>query len=723
MSAVTTVPGLHPDHLVYLQARGITQETIAANGLYSARPQDLPRLAGRLVPDGTSGLVIPYEGCEGFARVRLFPPILNADGQEQRFGQVQDSGVCVYIPAGVRRILANPEIPLNWAEGEVKGLAGTQAGRPTLALGGLWNWMRNGKPISDLDSIAHVDRDETLSPDSDVWVRPDLLCPVYAFGKELESRGARIRVVIIPPGPDGEKRGLDDHLLVMERDGVPGPEALARLKQIPLKDRVFSKTAEWWKGWVREKAVEPASDAMRLLEGVTQIRWLRPAQDFADGVLYVGLRAGEHIIFVMSDRKVLRGDQLPHGIRPDDRGFDLCRFSKEGVVGFLGGASVATHSLLKQLEAFFRRFILFRDPGLPRLIACWTAGTYLYQAFKVFPYLLIRSPRMRCGKTRLLDTISLLAFNASQPTTNPTEAQLFRGPARNGGTLLLDEVERLRGNREAFEGLLAVLNSGFQKGGVVTRLERQGDRFVEMTFETYVPRALAGISKLTETLEDRGIPVFMARKLKGERVARFSHRRLEAEAQQLRDQLYVWALTHAADAAELYEAGEFPDLQELDDRGQDLWEPLFTIALLADAEAEEADEAGDFASSLIKLAKDLSGVRDEGDTGTARLLRELTAIVSPQGTEEFTPTELLGFLQGRGFESLKSTKALAGVLNPLGLIARSTKVADGGRRKTRRLYLITRVNLKDLCQRYGDLEGGPTEVEERDLPFPPQNNP
>ena len=43
----------------------------------------------------------------------------------------------------------------------------------------------------------------------------------------------------------------------------------------------------------------------------------------------------------------------------------------------------------------------------------------------------------------MLDMLSLLAFNASPRVTNPTEAQIFRGPSRNGGTLLLDEIEAL----------------------------------------------------------------------------------------------------------------------------------------------------------------------------------------------------------------------------------------------------------------------------------------
>ena len=51
-----------------------------------------------------------------------------------------------------------------------------------------------------------------IVPDSDVWTRPDLLQPVFALGKELEGRGAKVAVLKLPSGSDGTKVGLDDYL-------------------------------------------------------------------------------------------------------------------------------------------------------------------------------------------------------------------------------------------------------------------------------------------------------------------------------------------------------------------------------------------------------------------------------------------------------------------------------------------------------------------------------
>ncbi|MBI3988861.1 MAG: DUF3631 domain-containing protein, partial [candidate division NC10 bacterium] len=417
----------------------------------------------------------------------------------------------------------------------------------------------------------------------------------------------------------------------------------------------------------------------------------------ANGAFY-GVLAGDDLLLVTSERKLIQADELPDGLTLDNRGFDLCRFSREDILAFLSGASIEGHAVLRTLETYFRRFVIFRDARIPLFLATWTLGTYVYKIFRAFPYMALRSPVKRCGKSRVLDLLSLVCFNASSRTTNPTEAQLFRGPSKNGGTLLQDEVEHLRGDKEVFAGLLAVLNSGFERGGSVSRMEKRGDRFEEVSFPTYCPRALAGISQLADTLEDRSLIIFMTRKLKSEPVERFSPGRLEAEAQRLRDDCYIWSLTHAGELAEVYEADDFPGLEDLDDRARDLWEPLLSIALLADAEAREVGEVGGFADTLTVLARDLAGVRDEGDTVTARLVEGLGSLVEAEGRETFTPSDLLKFLQAKGFEWVKSTRSLAGLLNPLGLCS-GWRWSEG---RSVRAYVITQEILADLKARYGE---------------------
>jgi hypothetical protein len=369
----------------------------------------------------------------------------------------------------------------------------------------------------------------------------------------------------------------------------------------------------------------------------------------------------------------------------------------------LNGATVNGKSLLNRLIEYFQRFLVIRDPRIFLLLAIWAMGTYTYQIFRVFPYLSLRSPTKECGKSRTEDLLSLVCFNAGKRDVSPSEAYLFRGPPKNGGTILLDEVEGLRNNKDLFSALQSVLNSGFESGGVVTRMERRGDRFVDIEYPTYCPRVLAGINKLYETLEGRAITLFLELKLREERVERFSRARLFNEMQPMRNDLYIWALTHADDLREVYDvAGGFRDLDGLGDREKDLWEPLVSIASLCDA---EGCENRILTEELCSLAHDLSKVRTEIDSANViQVLEVLGGVLDGKKEAKVSPTDLLGrFKEEPYFEWLRSTKSLAGLLAPLGLVSSHHRNPQTG--KITRAYKITLEKLDDCRKRYGGNDG------------------
>src|SRR6266542_319431 len=81
-------PSLHPEALEDLRKSGLDDATIAAAGLYTPAPGDLPRfLSARLADQVKHILVFPYDGAsrdglwrqEGeFVRCKLFPPVRTA---------------------------------------------------------------------------------------------------------------------------------------------------------------------------------------------------------------------------------------------------------------------------------------------------------------------------------------------------------------------------------------------------------------------------------------------------------------------------------------------------------------------------------------------------------------------------------------------------------------------------------------------------------------------
>ncbi|MFX0203032.1 MAG: hypothetical protein ACFFCW_43570, partial [Candidatus Hodarchaeota archaeon] len=127
-----------PEHLQDLGASGITLETASEAGLRSVNGNEMGTGLGFPLPPGTTGLLFPYES--DFFRIKIFPPT-----EHMRYGQPKGSGARLYVPPSIKSKLKNPTTELFIAEGEKKALKGCQEGLPCLGIGGLWNWLENGK--------------------------------------------------------------------------------------------------------------------------------------------------------------------------------------------------------------------------------------------------------------------------------------------------------------------------------------------------------------------------------------------------------------------------------------------------------------------------------------------------------------------------------------------------------------------------------------------------
>jgi Protein of unknown function (DUF3631) len=287
-------------------------------------------------------------------------------------------------------------------------------------------------------------------------------------------------------------------------------------------------------------------------------------------------------------------------------------------------------------------------------------------------------------------------------TAHPTEAQLYRSAARTGGVQLFDEMESLRGDKDRFDALITVLNVGFERGGVVTRLEKRGDRFVEELYEVYAPRVLAGIAGLKDTLEDRALTLVMLRRRKSELVARIG-RATDADAQGLRDHCALACLSRIGDIIAAYDlALTALEREGIDDRAVDLWSPLLAIAFVADSE-----DTGNRSRDILDAARDLAAVRDaDAEAGTAARLIEALQVIREREGEAVAPAGLLEALRALpGWDWVKNSRRLAGLLNPLGIARR--QFWNGGQRRW--CYVLDAGQLVDLQARYGAGSEGPEE--------------
>lgn len=164
-----------------------------------------------------------------------------------------------------------------------------------------------------------------------------------------------------------------------------------------------------------------------------------------------------------------------------------------GSVGYVGSLD----ELINETRAWFRRFVFVTDESDLDIIALWTIHTWLCEETYTSPRLLIDSPVPGSGKTTLLEHIGKLAYSPVQMSAVSSSAMLARITSNGIRTLLLDEADRSLDPRDPkTKDLIALLNSGYKKGGTRPVLVKSKDNWVVEEMPTYSPVAIAGNTPL-----------------------------------------------------------------------------------------------------------------------------------------------------------------------------------------------------------------------------------
>jgi len=101
--------------------------------------------------------------------------------------------------------------------------------------------------------------------------------------------------------------------------------------------------------------------------------------------------------------------------------------------------SVAGGELLDTIHKVATDYVIIPEKSATAF-SLWVLLTYCYNAFRILPILEIKSPEKRCGKTRLLEVLSGLAYRAF-PSCNLTSATVYRVIERCQPCLLIDEAD------------------------------------------------------------------------------------------------------------------------------------------------------------------------------------------------------------------------------------------------------------------------------------------
>jgi hypothetical protein len=294
-------------------------------------------------------------------------------------------------------------------------------------------------------------------------------------------------------------------------------------------------------------------------------------------------------------------------------------------------------AVLDATRDFVRRYIVMSDhQGV--VVPLWVFHTHAFEAADYTPYLWVKSAERESGKSRLKEAVEPLVVRPEK-TANITPAAVFRlAGEKPAPTFLIDELDEIFAPKSERSELRGLLNAGFRRGEVATRMVGEGTKMEVRRFDVYCPKLLAGKSAaaLGDTLESRCIPIELQRKLREERVERFRLRNVEEEAASLYESLSQLAEFHVDALAAA--RPELPD--ELTDRQQDVWEPLLAISDAAGGDWPQLTRAAAVAISTGTLVDDESpGVQLLADCqrvfdGNDRLTTEQLLAALAEGEEK-----------------------------------------------------------------------------------------
>jgi putative DNA primase/helicase len=216
---------LLPNHLIDLRGSGLSDSTIAAAGIYSETDhRTIAAALNRKAWPRAYGpaLMFPFRDESGaVVLVRAKPdnpPKKN--GKAHKYLQPSGAPIRAYIPTSLNGALADADRVLLLTEGEKKSLAAVQAGFATVGLVGVegWHTAKSSSLIPDLERIAWNGRRTYIAFDSDAATNENVKTAEALLAATLQARGAKVKIVRFPCGPNGEKVGLDDYLVA---NGAP----------------------------------------------------------------------------------------------------------------------------------------------------------------------------------------------------------------------------------------------------------------------------------------------------------------------------------------------------------------------------------------------------------------------------------------------------------------------------------------------------------------------
>ncbi len=279
------------------------------------------------------------------------------------------------------------------------------------------------------------------------------------------------------------------------------------------------------------------------------------------------------------------------------------------------------NELLNEIAAIIAQHVIADAPTI-RAATLWAVFTWFIDEVQVAPIANITAPEKRCGKTIMLGVLGRLAC---RPLTvsNIAPAALFRSLEMWRPTLLVDEVDAFLAAQEEARG---ILNAGFTRDSAYV-IRCVGDGHTPARFDVWGAKALCGIGKIADTLQDRSIPLRLRRKLPGESTVKLRHTDDETFST-LREKIARFYL----DNRDAVRRARPAEIEGLNDRANDCWEPLLIVAELAGEEWPRAARSA---------AISLHGMEEEAPSIGAELLADIKTVFDSKRVTKIFSCDLL----------------------------------------------------------------------------------
>jgi len=430
---------------------------------------------------------------------------------------------------------------------------------------------------------------------------------------------------------------------------------------------------------------------------------INPSQDFYKNSMVYSFINNDVYYLVDSSKKIFKYDDLSdkHIKLRNNNIPSMCNFRAKAAVDFVQGKKkVNLIDCYNKIQTHMKKYIVFENVKIYSILTLWVIGTYFYKVFRYYPYIWLNADK-GSGKTRVMEVIVPLAFN-SVLAVNHSEASVFRLVDVDGATLLIDEFEKLKKDNQ--QGIMTLLNSGFNAEASVIRNDRKGDSFKPTRFSSYSPKMFAGIDDISDVLMDRCIKIKIFKKPKGVHIERYKLDYFTSESlNELRDELYICGLQYASSIKKIYDSNIIDLPQELSDREKDIWEVLFSIAHFIDRKNDTALEQT-LKEFSIESSKECSKVNIQKNDSYKMIsvLVDIIPTMEPKKTDEtnkyYDSDEVFNsFKKTEEFRWVKSKNYLTTMLKNKFHIECDRVTLNG---KKVRLYCIPDNHLKELVDRY-----------------------